>query len=122
VTPADLRIQLEWRMELLASHATMTDAALAEARGARYEFPYVGRIQRHGVLAAYALRIAPPEPTTAILWVDDDARVAFIAAADAHEAFVKGSAQEVPGGEAVPRLADALAWWAYLDTVPRSDR
>ena len=105
-------------MELLACHTTMTDAAIAQARGTRYEFPYVGRIKRHGILSGFALRTDSPQPATALLWINDDDRVAFTAAADAHETFVKGSAQRVPEGEAVPRLADALAWWAYLDTVP----
>ncbi|NUR55973.1 MAG: hypothetical protein HOQ29_16130 [Acidobacteria bacterium] len=52
---------------------------------------------------------------TALLWINDDDRVAFVAAA--HEAYVRGSAQQVPNGEAVPRSVDALARWAYLDSV-----
>lgn len=86
-----------------------------KGHGTRYEFPYAGRIKRRGVLAAFAPRIADPDRVTALLWINDDDRVAFVAAA--HEAYVRGSAQQVPNGEAVPRSVDALARWAYLDSV-----
>ena len=117
MTPADLQIQLEWRMQLDAHLGTLTDAVLFHVDQQRFDLPYAGRLARNDILVAYVIRTPAPDAVTALLWIDEDARIAFIAAADAYETFTRGSDYEMPG-EAVPRLADTLAWWAYVDTLP----
>ena len=81
--------------------------------------PYAGRPLRPDMLVAYALRSPTPGQVTALLRIDEDARVAFIAAADAYETRTGGSNYELPG-EAVPRFAATLAWCTYVDTPTRA--
>lgn len=104
-------------MQLDAHLGTMTDAVLFHVDGQRFDLPYAGRLLRRDMLVAYVVRTPAPGGMTALLWIDEDARVAFIAAADAYETYTSGSDYEMPG-EAVPRLADTLAWWTYVDTLP----
>lgn len=103
-------------MQLDAHLGTMTDEALVVAAQQRFDLPYAGRIVRHHVVVGYAIRTTSPGAVTAILWVDEDARIAFIAAADQYQTYTRDSNDE-RRGDAVPRLADTLAWWAYLDPM-----
>ena len=105
-------------MQLDAHLGTMTDAVLTYATNQRFDLPYAGRLVRRDRIVAYVVRTSAPNAVTAVLWTDEDARVAFIAAADAYETYVKGSDYHPQDGDAVPKLVDALAWWAYVDTLP----
>lgn len=76
------------------------------------DLSYAGRIARQNVVVGYAIRTTPPDPATSIFWVDDDARVAFIAAADRWQVCTKSLRGEV-APHAVAHLVDTLALWAY---------